>query len=245
MQPLPTNGSHTITQAGGRPVDRPQSAAVALSIDPATPITVAAGASTTVHTTVTNAGPGDISGTQIALTAPNGWTVTPASPQPAGTIAAGNSAAQAWTVTAPQGSAEATAALAATADFTNTATGAPGELTTHEGPPANLPPAITSLDPTSAAAGQQVTIHGTNFGATQADPNQDYVFFVDGGTSWGAPFDGATFHIDSWTDTAITFTVPTPSGPDGIWHVNPGDTATVTINTAAGASNTVPLQITG
>lgn len=244
-QPLPTNAGHTITQAGGRPVDRPQSAAVALSIDPATPITVAAGASVTVHTTVTNAGPGGISGTQVGLTAPDGWTVTPASPQPAGTIAAGNSATQAWTVTAPPGSGEATAALAATADFTNAASGAPGEVTTHEGPPANLPPVISSLDPTSAAAGQQVTIHGTNFGATQADPNQDYVFFVDGGTSWGAPFDGATFHIDSWSDTAITFTVPTPSGPGGIWHVNPGDTATVTVNTSAGPSNTVPLQITG
>lgn len=86
---------------------------------------------------------------------------------------------------------------------------------------------ITSLVPSSAAAGEQVTIHGTNFGATQADPNQDYVFFVDGDTSWGAPFEGATFHRDSWSDTAITFTVPTPSGDNGIWHVTPGTTATV------------------
>jgi len=67
---------------------------------------------------------------------------------------------------------------------------------------------------------------------------------VDGGTSWGAPFDGATFHIGSWSDTAITFPVPIPSGPGHIWHVNPGDTA-VTVNTSAGPSNTIPLQITG
>ena len=61
----------------------------------------------------------------------------------------------------------------------------------------------------------------------------------------GAPFDGATFHIDSWSDTAITFTVPTPSGDNGIWHVTPGTTATVTVTTSAGPSNTAPLPITG
>jgi hypothetical protein len=111
--------------------------------------------------------------------------------------------------------------------YTDAAPGAPGRVTTCQGPPANLRPVITSLVPSTAAAGEQVTIHGTNFGATQADPNQDYVFFVDGDTSWGAPLEGATFHRDSWSDTAITFTVPTPSGDNGIWHVTPGTTATV------------------
>jgi hypothetical protein len=159
-------------------------------------------------------------------------------------VGAGESATQDWTVTAPPGSTQATAVLKATAHFTDGATAAPGVVVTYQGPPANLPPVITSLEPTSAAAGQQVTIHGSNFGASQTDPNQDYVFFVDGGTSWGAPFDGATFTVNSWSDTAITFTVPTPSGPGGIWHVNPGDTATVTVNTSAGPSNPVPLQIT-
>jgi hypothetical protein len=104
---------------------------------------------------------------------------------------------------------------------------------------------ITSLDPPSAAEGDQVTIHGQNFGATQADPNQDYVFFIDGDTSWGAPFDAATFIVNSWSDTAITFTVPTPSGPGGVWHVTPGTTATVFVYTAAGPSNAAFLPITG
>jgi hypothetical protein len=39
--------------------------------------------------------------------------------------------------------------------------------------------------------------------------------------------------------------VPTPSGPGGVWHVSPGDTANVSVVTDAGSSNTVPLQITG
>jgi glucan 1,6-alpha-isomaltosidase len=72
-----------------------------------------------------------------------------------------------------------------------------------------------------------------------------YVFFVDGGTRWGVPFDGATFQVNSWSDTSITFTVPTPSGPNGIWHVTPGDTATVQVTTPAGSSASVPLAIAG
>jgi hypothetical protein len=242
-QALATNRSHTIVQAGGRPVDRAQSAAVALTLDPATPTTLAAGASTTVHATVSNSGPGAIDDAQVSLGGPDGWTISPSAPQSVGTVAAGTSSMVSWNVTAPEGGG--TAALKATLTYTDAATGGPGWVTTFQGPPANLPPVITSLDPSSAAAGEQVTIHGTNFGATQADPNQDYVFFVDGDTSWGAPFDGATFHIDSWSNTAITFTVPTPSGDNRIWHVTPGTTATATVNTSAGPSNTAPLQITG
>jgi hypothetical protein len=225
-------------------VQRQQSAAVALSIDPPTPTTLASGASTTVHTTVSNAGPGAINGAHVTLTAPQGWTIAPASAT-VGTVPAGGSATQTWTVTAPATGDQSTAALKAAVDYTDANTGAPGAVTTYQGPPSNLPPVITSLDPSSAAAGQQVTIHGNNFGATQADPSKDYVFFTDGDISWGAPFDGATFHIDSWSNTAITFTVPEPSGPGGVWHVTPGDTANVTVTTDAGSSNTVPLKITG
>jgi IPT/TIG domain len=70
-------------------------------------------------------------------------------------------------------------------------------------------PVITSLSATTAAAGQQVTINGSGFGASQ---NGSYLTFTDNGTNWGAPGDSPTFTIDSWSDTAITFTVPTPSG---------------------------------
>ena len=73
-------------------------------------------------------------------------------------------------------------------------------------------PVVTSLSTTSAQAGQQVTINGSGFGASQGN---GYVAFSDNGTNWGAPGNTATFTVDSWSDTAITFTVPTPSGTNG------------------------------
>jgi hypothetical protein len=115
-------------------------------------------------------------------------------------------------------------------------------VTTYQGPPPLIAPHIDSVQPDHGAAGDVVTLSGQNFGATQGS---SYLFFVDGGTSWGAPFDGATFQVNSWSDTKITFTIPTPSVPGGVWHVNPGDTATVNVNTAGGTSNTVPISITG
>lgn len=57
------------------------------------------------------------------------------------------------------------------------------------------------------------------------------------GANWGAPPDLATFSLDSWSDNKITFTVPSPSGSGGEWHVVPGSTATVTVTTADGSSN--------
>lgn len=243
---LATNRTHTIGQVGGRAVNRTQPAAAALTLDPATPTTLNPGASTTVTATVGNAGPRSISGAAVTLTGPAGWTIAPAGDQQIGSVPQGGTATRSWAVTAPNnGTRQVTVALQATLTYTSDATGSPEEVTTYQGPPANLPPVISSLDPSSAAAGQQVTIHGQNFGATQADPSKDYLFFADGPNSWGAPFDGADFHIDSWSDTAITFTVPTPSGPGGVWHVTPGTTANVTVNTSAGASNTVPMKITG
>ncbi|HWG03182.1 MAG TPA: hypothetical protein VG164_15220 [Trebonia sp.] len=47
----------------------------------------------------------------------------------------------------------------------------------------------------------------------------------------------------SWSDDKVTFTVPTPSGTGGMWHVDPGSTATVTVTTANGTSNTATLAI--
>ncbi|HEX4719034.1 MAG TPA: TIM-barrel domain-containing protein [Thermoleophilaceae bacterium] len=237
---LPTSGAVTIDEIGGRAVDRAQPAAVSLAIDPPTPTTLAAGATTTVSTTVTNAGPGAISDTAVSLSAPDGWTVTPAAPAAVGTIAEGDSRTVDWNVTAPADSGG-TASLKAIATYTSDANGSPGSVTVYQGPRATLPPVITSVDPTSAAAGQLETINGRNFGDTQGN---SYVFFVDGGTSWGAPFDGAEFHIQSWSDTKITFTIPTPSGPGGIWHVTPGDTATVSVTTPAGSSAPASIKIT-
>jgi hypothetical protein len=92
-------------------------------------------------------------------------------------------------------------------------------------------PVITSLSTTSASAGQQVTINGSGFGAAQGN---GYVAFSDNGTSWGGPGADATDTVDSWSDTAITFTVPTPSGTNGEWQVWAGTPASVTVVDNAG-----------
>ncbi len=103
-------------------------------------------------------------------------------------------------------------------------------------------PVATSVSPATAAAGQQVTITGSGFGATQGS---GYVAFSDNGTNWGSPGNLATFQIDSWSDTAITFTVPTPSGTDGEWAVWPGTDASVTVVNGSGDMSDSPvLEIT-
>jgi predicted alpha-1,2-mannosidase len=104
------------------------------------------------------------------------------------------------------------------------------------------PPVASSVSPATAAAGQQVTINGSGFGATQG---AGYVAFSDNGVNWGSPGNLATFHIDSWSDTAITFTVPTPSGPNNVWAVAPGTLASVTVVNNSGASSDTPaMEIT-
>jgi len=101
-------------------------------------------------------------------------------------------------------------------------------------------PLITFASPSSAAPGQQVTITGSGFGASQGN---SYLTFSDDGTNWGAPGDLATFTVDSWSDDAVTFTVPEPSGTDNEWAVTPGSTASVSVTTSAGTSNTTSTAI--
>ena len=108
-------------------------------------------------------------------------------------------------------------------------------------PPVAIP-SITSISAGSAYAGQQVTVTGTNFGASQGS---GYLAFSDSGTNWGVPGDSAAFTIDSWSNTSITFTVPEPSGSNGEWAVTPGTTATAKITDSSGqASGTASLAIT-
>jgi predicted alpha-1,2-mannosidase len=103
-------------------------------------------------------------------------------------------------------------------------------------------PVATSVSPTSAAAGQQVTITGSGFGATQGS---GYVELSDNGTTWGSSGADGTLQVDSWSDTSITFTVPTASGTGGEYHVWPGTDATVTVLNGSGdASDTPVLEIT-
>ena len=107
---------------------------------------------------------------------------------------------------------------------------------------ANIPsiPAISSISASSASAGQQVTLTGTHFGAAQAGR---YLTFTNNGINWGGPVDLALFTVDSWSDTSLTFTVPTASGTGGEWAVASGTTATITVTTTGGTSNSVSLQI--
>jgi alpha-glucosidase (family GH31 glycosyl hydrolase) len=101
-------------------------------------------------------------------------------------------------------------------------------------------PVITFSSPSTASAGQQVTVTGSGFGASQGS---GYLTFSDDGTNWGAPGDLASFTVDSWSDSAITFTVPQPSGTNNEWSVTPGSTATVSVTTGAGTSNTSTTAI--
>jgi predicted alpha-1,2-mannosidase len=103
-------------------------------------------------------------------------------------------------------------------------------------------PVVTSLSTTSAAAGDQVTINGSGFGSSQGN---GYVAFSDNGTNWGSPGNTASFTVDSWSDTAITFTVPTPSGPNNEFQVWAGTPASVTVVDNSGdVSDSPQLGIT-
>jgi predicted alpha-1,6-mannanase (GH76 family) len=101
---------------------------------------------------------------------------------------------------------------------------------------------ISAVSPgTNGVAGEQITVSGTGFGSTQGS---GYLAFSDAGTNWGAPGNAATFTVDSWSPTAVTFTVPAPSGSNGAWAVAPGTTASITVTNASGQqSNTASLDI--
>jgi predicted alpha-1,2-mannosidase len=100
-------------------------------------------------------------------------------------------------------------------------------------------PVVSSLSATSASAGGQVTINGSGFGSSQGN---GYVAFSDNGTNWGAPGSTPTLTVDSWSNTAITFTVPTASGGYQVWAGTP---ASVTVVGNSGdVSDSPQLSIT-
>jgi hypothetical protein len=233
--------SARVTEIGGRPVTQAEPAAVALSIDPAQPLSVSPGQSAIVTTTEHNDGPGDASGTAVTLTAPSGWTVTPATPARAGTIAAGASATQSWTVRAPASSSTSPEAAALTARASYTSAGEPVQVTAAEqAPPATAPlppPVITQVAPSTTVAGTSITLTGQNFGSSQGS---SYLTLAQGGTSWGAPYDGAKLTITGWSDTSITVTLP-PS--TGAFPLQPGP-ATISVSVNGQTSNAEPITIT-
>jgi alpha-glucosidase (family GH31 glycosyl hydrolase) len=237
---LANDASAHVTEVGGTAVTQAEPAAVDLSIDPATPLSLSPGQTATVTTTEHNSGPGDAAGTTVTLSAPSGWTVTPAGAAPAGTIAAGSSATQSWTVQAPAGSSTSpvTASLQAQARYTSA--GLPERVSAAEqAPPAAAPlppPVISSVSPATTTAGSPVTLNGQNFGSSLGS---SYLTLAQGGTSWGAPYDGAKVTITGWSDTAITFTLPPDSGP---YPLEPGPaTITVTVDGQTSAAQTITI----
>jgi hypothetical protein len=239
---LPRGASAQVTEVGGTAVTQAEPAAVDLSIDPATPLSLSPGQTATVISTERNDGPGAAAGTTVQLTAPSGWTVTPSTAVPAGTIAQGSSATQSWTVQAPASlsTSPLTASLQAQASYTSA--GLPEQVTAAEqAPPAPAPPpipVISGVSPAATAAGTSVTLTGQNFGSSQGS---SYLTLAQGGTSWGAPYDGAKLTITSWSDTSITVTLPPDSGP---YPLQPG-TATVTVTVDGETSGAQTITVTG
>jgi hypothetical protein len=236
---VPAGAATTVTQTGGTPVRSPEPATTQLAVNPLSSLVTTSGTTTTVSSTLANSGPGDVNGISLGLTAPSGWTVTPTTPTTAPQLGAGAQLTASWSVTAPSSGAgqTQTAILSATAHYTDAATGMPVSRTTQQVPA----PVITAVSPATASVGQVVTVSGLNFGAKQADGS--YVTFSDNGTNWGAPPDLATFSLDGWSDGQLSFTIPSPSGSGGEWHVVPGSTATVTVTTADGTSSAATLTI--
>jgi hypothetical protein len=236
---VPTNRTETITQVGGSATQLSEPAATQLTIDPAGSLNVASGSTTTVSSTFTDSGPGAVNGVALSLSVPTGWQATPTTSTTAATLSAGGTLTASWSVTAPTtvSGQSAQATLSANAAYTDAVTGQAETDTAQQVPT----PAITSVAPSTASAGQTVTVTGTNFGTGQ---DGSYLTFSDDGTNWGAPPDAATFTIDSWSENQITFTVPEPSGTNGVWAVVPGSTATITVTSPDGvASNTGSVAI--
>jgi hypothetical protein len=232
-----TDRTETITEVGGSALHTAEPAATTLTLDPATSLALAPGASTTVSSTFSDAGPGTAADVALKLNVPAGWQATATTATSAASVAAGGTLTASWTVTAPAGTAALeTATVSGEADYTDSTTGQAVTDTATETPT----PVITSVSPSTASAGDVVTLTGTNFGSSQG---QNYVTFSDDGTNWGAPADSATFTVDSWSDDQITFTVPTPSGTDGQWQVTPGSTATVSVTTNGATSSTANIAI--
>ena len=238
---LARTASARVTEIGGTSAVQAEPAAVGLGIDPSTPLSLSPGQSAIVKTTEHNAGPGDASGTTVTLAAPSGWTVTPSTPVSAGTIAAAASATQSWTVQAPPSSGTSPETASPTAQATYTSAGEQEQVTaTEQAPPATAPlppPVITKVSPPTTAAGTSVTLTGQNFGSSQGS---SYLTLAQGGTSWGAPYDGAKLTITSGSDTSITFTLPPSTGS---FPLQPG-TATITVTVAGQSSNAESIAVT-
>jgi hypothetical protein len=103
-------------------------------------------------------------------------------------------------------------------------------------------PGISGVSPVKAAAGQIVTVRGSDFGESQGTSSS--LQLTDDGTTWAAPGTIPTLTVLRWSNDQITFQVPTPTGSSGDeYQVVPGTTASLQVTTAGGMSNTADLRI--
>jgi hypothetical protein len=97
---------------------------------------------------------------------------------------------------------------------------------------------ITSVSPSATDAGTSVTLAGSDFGATRGS---SYLRLAQGGTSWGAPVDGAMLTITSWSDTSVAFKLPPDSGS---FPLEPGP-ATITVSVDGHTSPARTITVNG
>ncbi|SMC03623.1 IPT/TIG domain-containing protein [Sulfobacillus thermosulfidooxidans DSM 9293] len=101
----------------------------------------------------------------------------------------------------------------------------------------------TLLNTPPFVPGQWVTVSGQDFGSTQG---QGYVFITQDGVNYGAPTDSYPVAVKQWSNTRITFLVPTSAYlVDGHYErsLSLGQVATLTIVTASGLKSR-PLTVT-
>jgi hypothetical protein len=214
-------------------------AATSLRVDPAGAVHVTAPGTATVTATFADSGPGAVSGLRLTLDVPPGWHAVPVGPSGAASPEAGTTVTGRWQVTAPPGSAGTqTAQLTAVATYTDATTGRHETTASRE----LGAPGISGLSAVKAAAGQVVTVSGSDFGESQGTSSS--LQLTDDGTTWAAPGTIPTLTVLHWSNDRITFQVPTPSGMSGDeYQVVPGTTASLQVVTAGGTSNMAGLRI--
>ncbi len=107
------------------------------------------------------------------------------------------------------------------------------------GSPTLPAPAIYGITPATAGPGDTIVINGQNFGAQQGT---GYVLFSDNQVNWGQPGDVATFELQNWSDTQISFLVPVKDSQG--YQITPGTTACITVTNSSNlTSNTDCLAL--
>jgi hypothetical protein len=96
-----------------------------------------------------------------------------------------------------------------------------------------------------------VTLEGSGFGSGplsgNSPPNETYLTITDltTGATWGSPGDLAYFQLLAWSQSQITFQVPSDSGwwANASWMPYPGNVLALSVQTPQGASNSISFVV--